>query len=649
MKRTLSIITALLTGMAAVAQTLNVSVGSVTDQYPASQAGEMTYTGGSSLTILDKTYTLSDITSMYTDQTTVTNNNVNIVYSGTSALVYVAGNVARYIDVTVSGAHVTISQTNTDAVDDDEITYTLTGTTTDGSLTLGGSYKCTLSLAGVSITNPSGAAINITNKKRIQISAKNGTENTLKDGTANSAKGCIYSKGQLQLQGKGTLNVYAYGSAAHGIKSGDYISVKNLTLNVMAATKDGISCNKYFYMKSGTLTVSGTGDDGIQADLESDDAATGETTDHEDENSGNVYIEDGTLTVSVTAAAAKGIKSEGDMIISGGTVNVTTSGKGTWDSDDKETKAAACLSADGAMTISGGTLTLKSTGSGGKGAKCDGNMTISGGTVNVTTTGGLYYNNGSTENTNYTGDTDRISNSYYSSPKGIKSGVSGSTATNLTISGGTVNVSTAGHNGEGIESKGTLNITDGEVIVNSYDDAINAGSHLTISGGIVYGHATGNDGIDSNGNMYIKGGLVYAVSAGGAEVALDANTEGGYKLYVQGGTIIALGGLENGAQMTQSCYTPKNTTTWNKNTWYAMTVGSSTIAFKTPASGGTAFVVSAASTPTLTSGVTASGTTIFGGMGYTNATVSGGSGVELTSYSGGNSGGGPGGGPGGRW
>lgn len=51
-----------------------------------------------------------------------------------------------------------------------------------------------------------------------------------------------------------------------------------------------------------------------------------------------------------------------------------------------------------------------STGSGGKGMKCDGIMTISGGDITVVTTGGLYYNDGTNENLNYTGDTDQISN-----------------------------------------------------------------------------------------------------------------------------------------------------------------------------------------------------------------------------------------------
>ena len=110
------------------------------------------------------------------------------------------------------------------------------------------------------------------------------------------------------------------------------------------------------------------------------------------------------------------------MNISGGTFNITTTGKGMWDTDDLETKAACCLSADGNMNISGGAMTLKSTGSGGKGMKCDNMLTITDGTINVTTTGALYYNNGTTENTNYTGNTDQVSSQYYSSPKGIKAG-----------------------------------------------------------------------------------------------------------------------------------------------------------------------------------------------------------------------------------
>ena len=224
MKRLLSTAAlAILMTVVVTAQTLNVQVGNVIYQFPAAQTGDMTYSEGTTLTIMGKTFTLADISSMTVDDSEVTDNLVAVVYSGTSATVTVAGNVAQYVTPTVSGAYVTIAQSNTAAVDGDEITYQLSGTTTDGQFALSGSYKCTVSLTGVSLACTTGAAINITNSKRIQLSAKKNTTNALTDCSSGSQKACVYSKGQLQLQGNGTLNVV--GNTKHAIKSGDYITV----------------------------------------------------------------------------------------------------------------------------------------------------------------------------------------------------------------------------------------------------------------------------------------------------------------------------------------------------------------------------------------------------------------------------------------
>ena len=649
MKQIYALIAATMLTISAWAQTLNVNVGNVTYQFPASQTGDMTYADGTTLTIMGKVFTISDITSITVDKSEVTDNTVSVAYNGTSATVTVAGNVAQYLTPTVSGAHVSLAQSDDLA---EEITYTLSGTSSDGEFYMSGSYKATVELNGLTLTNTSpvysGAAVHIQNGKRINVKVITGTTNTLVDAASGSQKGCLYVKGHAEFKQKGALNVT--GNVKHGIKAGEYISVKNATINVTSAVGDGISCNEYFLMESGTININGTGDDGIQCDIDGD-SSTGETTDHEDEDSGNIYLQGGTITINCAATAAKGIKAEGDMVITDGTIDVTTTGNGEWDSDDSETKAACGLAADGNMTINGGTLTLTATGSGGKGMKCDGLLTVNDGTITVKTSGGLYYNNGTTENTNYTGDTERISSDYYSSPKGIKAGVktqSGNSYTysgGLVIKGGTVNVTTSGRNAEGIESKNYLDITGGYTTVNAYDDAINSAQDLTISGGYVYARATNNDGIDANGNCYIKGGLVYAVGSGSPEVAIDANTEEQKKLYVTGGTIVAIGGLESGSSLTQSCYSASS---WSKNSWYALSYGNETFAFQTPSSGGNTLVVSAASTPTLKSGVTVSGgTSIFGGVGYTGATVSGGSSVSLSSYTGGNNGPGGGGQPGG--
>ncbi len=657
MKKLLTLLALVATTLTAMAQTqtLNVTVGSVTYEFPAAQTGEMTYADGTTLTIMGKTFQLSDISSMAVGTATVADGCISVVYSGTAAQVTVAGNIAKHVDATTSGAHVSIAQSDTLA---EEITYNLSGTSTDGEFYMSGSYKASIELNGLTLTNVnpvySGAAIHIQNGKRIKVKVVTGTTNKLVDASTGSQKGCLYIKGHAEFAQKGTLEVV--GNVKHAIKAGEYITLKNATLNITSAQGDGISCNQFFLMESGTVNISGTADDGIQCDLEGT-TSTGETTDHEDEDSGNIYISGGTITISCDAIAAKGIKGAGDMNISGGTITVTTSGKGEWDTTDLETNAACGLSCDGNMNISGGTINATSTGSGGKGMKCDGVLTVTDGDITVKTTGALYYHNGTTENTNYTGNTDNVNSAYYSSPKGIKAGLkteTGSSYVNgrlvitysysggVEINGGTIRVSTSGRNAEGIESKNYMNINGGHIIVNSYDDGINSAQDMTINNGFVFARATNNDGIDTNGNCYIKGGVVYAMGASGVEMAIDANSEDQKKLYITGGTIIAIGSLERGASLTQTCY---QTRSWSKNTWYSLNSnGNVAVAFKTPASGSSTLIVSTAGTTTLTSGVSVSGgTEYFDGLANIGGTVTGGTNVQLSTYSSGG-GFGPGGG-----
>ena len=533
----------------AMAQTLNVKVGNVTYQFPAAEImedGRMVFADGTSLTIMGKTFTLSEVTGMYVDNTKVTDDAIAVTYDGASATVTVAGNVAKYVEPAVSGAHVSIAQSADLA---QEITYTLSGTSTDGEFYMSGSYKATVELNGLTLTNAtpvySGAAVHIQNGKRIKVKPLTGTTSTLRDAATGSQKGCLYVKGHIEFAQKGTLNVY--GNLSHAIKAGEYISMKNSTINVLTAVKDGVNCNEFFLMESGTLNIEGVGDDGLQCELDGTES-TGELPDHEDEDSGNIYIESGKITINSAAVASKGMKASGDMRIEGGEITITTTGNGTWDTEDLETKAAACLNCDGNMTINGGTLTLTSNGSGGKGAKCDGTMTINGGDLTVKTTGGLFYSNGTTTNLNYTGDTDRIDDAYYSSPKGLKAGVKDTAQGDIVINGGTIYVSTQGNNGEGIESKHYLTINDGTVTVESYDDCINSASEMYLNGGTITVVSKNNDGIDSNGNLTISGGTIIACGAKTPECGLDAYES--CKLWIKGGTVLAIGGSNNAVTST---------------------------------------------------------------------------------------------------
>lgn len=529
MKRTLmTLATASAIAFAADAQTLNVVVGNVTYALPATEAGDMTYTGGTQLTIMGRTLNTADITRMYVDDSEVEDGTVSVSYNGTSASIVVAGNVAQYVEPTVSDAHVTIEQS--DNVGDDtcgEITYVLSGTSTDGSFTLDGSYKASIELQGLTLTSTLGAPLDIQDGKRISLSVKKGTVNTLTDSADGSQKGCIACKGHLELKGKGTLNVY--GNTAHGIYSKEYVELKNATVNILSAVKDGLNCNQYFLMESGELNISGTGDDGMQVSYKDD-------TDREAEDTGSIIVSGGTINIATTATAAKGMKAEGNISITDGSVTVSTSGGGKWDEDDAKTKAASCISTDGNVQIDGGTLQLTSSGSGGKGINCDGEFIANGGNVTITTTGGMYaYVNG-TEYDPYTGNTDRLTSDQKSSPKGIKADG------NVTINGGTFNVTVTGNGGEGIESKAVMTINDGTIIANTNDDALNSSSHMYIKGGTITVVATGNDGLDSNGNMYIQGGTIMAFGTTAPECGIDANEEDGYSVIFTGGTLLAVGG-----------------------------------------------------------------------------------------------------------
>ena len=280
--------------------------------------------------------------SEYINGTSSTTNVIYIVYSGTS--VTVTGDTNGY--VTTDGANVTVNTGNAT----DSLLLVLNGKTTDGSLLVYRQKRYGILLNGVSIHHADGPAINNQCGKTLYLHVARGTANTLTDGTSYTEqsydqKGALFSEGQMVILGTGSLSVT--GNCRHAIACDDYISIdEGVTLNATSTTGNGIKVN-----------------DGL-------------------------WINDGTLDISVTADAARGIKSDNVVVITGGTTTITTSGNCVYDSDEADYSSAACIKCDYDFTMSGGTLTMTSRGDGGKGINSSAGVVFSGGTLSAVTTGG---------------------------------------------------------------------------------------------------------------------------------------------------------------------------------------------------------------------------------------------------------------------
>lgn len=543
MKKIYTIILLLALVSHAYCQTMNVCVGNVTYAVAASQTGDMPYTQGTQVEILGKVFDIAEMDRIYIDNTDVADNTVDVTYNGTEATVVVAGNIMRYLTVSVDGAHVSISQDNSLAT---EITYTLNGSTTNGSFYMDGKYKATIVLNGVSITNPSDAAINIQNGKRIAITLPSGTTSTLTDGASGSQKGCFVVKGHAEFDGKGTLNIT--GNKKHAYWGKEYVQLKKGagTINILGSQGDGINVNQFFQQNGGTVTMKNIGDDGIQVSYKTDDDDVRIPLAEDEENTGEILIKGGNIDITVSAAGSKGIKSEGPIIIndekSAPVINIVSSGDVKVENNDST--SSVCMKSDSLISINAGTVTLTNTGVGGRAMACDLDINFAGGMVTARSEGQNYGTSSTGGGGGPGGGGPGGGGPGGGGPGGGNSSDNTKNAKcikakgNLNITGGTLNAYSAYH--EAIESKAVLTISGGIVYAMAGDDAINSTGDMYVTGGTVYAYSTSNDALDANGNMYLQGGTVMAFGGSGAETGIDIDEQ--HNLYISGGEIFAIGG-----------------------------------------------------------------------------------------------------------
>ncbi len=201
--------------------------------------------------------------------------------------------------------------------------------------------------------------------------------------TAATGDGIDGDAGYIQIDG-GKMNVTVSTADTKGIKCDSIITVNggDITLTVPAAQGKGFKTKQTMTVNGGTITANMTGAVAIISNDPSYCTAIKTDVDFIQTN--------GTINITHSGAGGKGISADGNVNIKGGNLTVTVTGAcGTYTNTSGVTDnyASTCISADNNVNISGGNITLNVKANSAKGIKSDLNTTISGGTITGTLTG----------------------------------------------------------------------------------------------------------------------------------------------------------------------------------------------------------------------------------------------------------------------
>ena len=239
-------------------------------------------------------------------------------------------------------------------------TYLLSGTLEEGQLLVDAEEGAEIILVfdGFKISNSTDAPLLFESGSSITLVLKDGSKNAVTDlrSSAEENKAAIYTKSDLTISGNGTLDVT--GTAEDAIHSKTNVTVQGGTINLKAGD-DAIHADETLTILDGKVTVleSEEGLEGLVVDIQGGDITVNASDDGLNASDGSgsdkapgqategaeIHISGGVLTVK---AGGDGIDSNGDLIISGGTVVV----------DGPSDGGNAPIDYDGKGVISGGTV-----------------------------------------------------------------------------------------------------------------------------------------------------------------------------------------------------------------------------------------------------------------------------------------------------
>lgn len=279
--------------------------------------------------------------------------------------------------VTVSGGTVTVTGPGT---------YLLSGTLTDGSIHVdaGAQDKVQLVLDGVTINAASDAAIYVAEADKVFVTLAPGSANTLTNGGSftgaadEKVDAVIFSKDDLTLNGSGSLTITS--PAGHGIVGKDDVVITGGSYAI-TSSDTAVSAKDSLSVAGGSFQIQ-SGEDGLHAENDDDNTLgsvyiaggsfeirAGDDAIHA---TTLLQIDGGTLNLT----GAEGL--EGTCIrVNDGSISISAT-------DDGVNAAHKSTLYTPAVEINGGTLTVTMGPGDTDGIDSNGNLIITGGTVDVT-------------------------------------------------------------------------------------------------------------------------------------------------------------------------------------------------------------------------------------------------------------------------
>ncbi|WP_312045349.1 carbohydrate-binding domain-containing protein [Anaerotignum sp.] len=520
----------------------------------------------------------------------------------------------------------------------DEGVYILSGKLTNGQIIVDAeeSDKVQLVLNGVTINNNTSAAIYVRQGDKVFVTLAKGTTNTLTNKDTfvaiddNNIDGVVFAKDDITFNGSGTLIINAaYGS---GVVAKDDLTITGGSYKVNAAdhgftAKDGIA------IADGTFQIT-SGKDGFHCE-DKDDATKGfiyvgkgsyDITAQGDgfDGASILQIEDGTFQIKTGSgsdatlaedASAKGIKTTGNLLLSGGSFTLNCADDAYHSNANLTVKGGNYTIATGddgfhadlAAVVEGGTIHITKSYEGIEGQT----VHVSAGTVNIVSSDdGINAAEsgedsdeavvGGEKGTMANGERPAFDDTITPPEKPAGDATTGATAkatdgTAGTAPTGNPPTGTEGampnRMGGGLQANENcdITITGGTITIDAKGDAIDSNGSIHISGGVIYitgPENNGNSCVDSDGDAVITGGILVACGSSSMFHGFSTDSTQGWALInlteAQSGKVTLASG-----STTLLSYTPTREYTAvlvsgsgiKKGSTYTLTMGDETKTF----------------------------------------------------------------------